>query len=327
MSLYSFDSKLFDSHLQTRWLGRSIICKDVTETTMDDAKLAANTGSPCGTVILAETQTKARGTKSHKWNALNKGNLYVSLIINRKIQQGDFVDTFDVEVSGTLSTMKVLQDLGLKDVKMKWPNDLWVRGHKLGGFLAEISGKIPGINIIIHTSIFLVGSSENIIVLGIGLNVNADIRRHPDLHTIATSVRCELNGQIMNREKLFADICNNLEETLEWSRDKLYTEAMENLLFNPGTTLKINHALGGKISIGQLEKIQDNWDIIFKDESGQVWQGTSQQYSIRPYTTKTVYVYNGILTASWSSTLLIKTFSALVDTCELAEVGNRMQQY
>jgi biotin-(acetyl-CoA carboxylase) ligase len=42
-----------------------------------------DTGAPSGTIYLAEIQNKARGTKDHKWHALNRGNLYLSIVIHR----------------------------------------------------------------------------------------------------------------------------------------------------------------------------------------------------------------------------------------------------
>lgn len=42
-----------------------------------------DTGAPSGTIYLTEIQNKARGTKDHKWDALNRGNLYLSIVIHR----------------------------------------------------------------------------------------------------------------------------------------------------------------------------------------------------------------------------------------------------
>lgn len=44
--------------------------------------LLAYTGDPQGTIYLTEIQNRARGTKDHKWVALNRGNLYLSMVIH-----------------------------------------------------------------------------------------------------------------------------------------------------------------------------------------------------------------------------------------------------
>jgi len=47
--------------------------------------------------------------------------------------------------------MQVLQEnYGLSNVKVKWLNDLWVRGHKLLGALAEFKGVIEGDMIMLY---------------------------------------------------------------------------------------------------------------------------------------------------------------------------------
>jgi len=52
---------------------------------------------------------------------------------------------YDIEMAASLAVMQVLQEnYGLFNVKVKWLNDLWVRGHKLLGALAEFNGVIEG---------------------------------------------------------------------------------------------------------------------------------------------------------------------------------------
>ena len=56
-----------------------------------------------------------------------------------------FEGRFSLEVAACLAVLEVVKELGVDDVRTKWPNDLWIKGHKLAGFLAE-DGKfdIPG---------------------------------------------------------------------------------------------------------------------------------------------------------------------------------------
>jgi hypothetical protein len=54
------------------------------------------------------------------------------------------VERFDIEVAGTMSLLSTLHDTSITEARLKWPNDVWIRGHKLAGFLAEHGGVLPG---------------------------------------------------------------------------------------------------------------------------------------------------------------------------------------
>jgi len=58
---------------------------------------------------------------------------------------------YDIEMAASLAVMQVLQEnYGLSNVKVKWLNDLWVRGHNLLGALAEFKGVIEGDMIMLY---------------------------------------------------------------------------------------------------------------------------------------------------------------------------------
>ena len=56
-----------------------------------------------------------------------------------------FEGRFDVEVAACLAVVRVARAFGVTAATPKWPNDVWVKGHKLAGFLVE-DGRfnIPG---------------------------------------------------------------------------------------------------------------------------------------------------------------------------------------
>jgi len=58
---------------------------------------------------------------------------------------------YDIEMTASLAVMQVLlENYGLSNVKVKWLNDLWFRGHKLLGALAEFKGVIEGEMIMLY---------------------------------------------------------------------------------------------------------------------------------------------------------------------------------
>ncbi len=77
---------------------------------------------------------------------------------------------------------------------LKWPNDLWLRGRKAGGIIAQ-----------------MLSSAPPCVLLGVGLNLNLRPEQVPaDLKEIATSVLIE-TGQVCDRVKFAAELFGQLD--------------------------------------------------------------------------------------------------------------------
>jgi BirA family biotin operon repressor/biotin-[acetyl-CoA-carboxylase] ligase len=80
---------------------------------------------------------------------------------------------------------------------IKWPNDVMIDEKKVAGILTELG---------------VAQNQVNYLVIGIGINVNLDPDVLPqEIRTTATSLKAE-SGESVNRNKLIAVLCNNLEE-------------------------------------------------------------------------------------------------------------------
>ncbi|KAK3608509.1 hypothetical protein CHS0354_010362 [Potamilus streckersoni] len=295
-------------HLTTKWMGQKIVYKESTETTMDDAERGALVqGYPHGTVFIAETQTNGRGSKGRQWEAKSCGNLYMSYIVYMDKIQGitypDYSVENDLDIAASLATLASVTELGVQGVTVKWLNDLWVRGHKLQGALAEYKGEV------------IVGAEKKILyILGIGLNVNGDIRRQNTLSPFATNIMSELNGTSVCREKLFASISNHLEEYVSKSRAELMELYTQHQTFAPGDLVQVSRINQTQTTICKVKGISDKWRILLQgSEDTEVWEGFFNTISVRPYLSRTVYVYSGTYAVSWSEKELWNTLNALIN--------------
>lgn len=91
-----------------------------------------------GDACIAEYQQAGRGRRGRKWFSPFGANLYLSMYW--KLDQGPAAAMGLSLVIGIVMT-EVLQSLGAEDVRVKWPNDLYLKDRKLAGILVELIGK------------------------------------------------------------------------------------------------------------------------------------------------------------------------------------------
>ncbi|MDR3449993.1 MAG: biotin--[acetyl-CoA-carboxylase] ligase [Alphaproteobacteria bacterium] len=119
---------------------------ETTGSTNDDAKAAAESGAPAGTVIWALRQESGRGRRGRAWSS-PEGNLYCSVLLRPETRNyGHF------SFVAALAIGDVVCDLLPKaQAELKWPNDVLVNGKKISGLLLE--------------------AGQGYLVIGMGLNV------------------------------------------------------------------------------------------------------------------------------------------------------------
>lgn len=106
-----------------------------------------------GRFLLAECQERGRGRRGRSWFSPPGGNLYLSA--GWRFDAG-IAALSALPLALALAVCDALEAVGLDGHGIKWPNDLWLDGRKLGGCLVELRGD-PG--------------GPCAAVLGVGLNV------------------------------------------------------------------------------------------------------------------------------------------------------------
>lgn len=145
------------SSLQGRLAVRVLAGTDSTNTQLLNADPlqthpgAGGTGDP--QALLAEHQSAGRGRHGRAWHSPFGTNLYLSLAWS--FAQWPTALTALPLATG-VATAGALAELDLPELRLKWPNDLWCRGTKLGGILIEQRGEAGG---------------ACRVVIGLGLNV------------------------------------------------------------------------------------------------------------------------------------------------------------
>lgn len=106
---------------------------------------------PSGQVCLAEYQSSGRGRRGRTWISPYAANVYLSLLWRFSVSPA--VLSGLGLVSG-VAVARALREAGLKDIGLKWPNDVTWQGRKLAGTLLEMSGESYGpINVVIGVGV------------------------------------------------------------------------------------------------------------------------------------------------------------------------------
>lgn len=84
-------------------------------------------------VVIAEHQTAGRGQYGKKWVSEKNKGLWMSLAFN--IKKEPRLTQLSLLVGHIVA--KKLLALGVKNIGLKWPNDLIIEGQKLGGILID----------------------------------------------------------------------------------------------------------------------------------------------------------------------------------------------
>lgn len=130
--------------------------KNVTTSTNAELmeELGQEEGLLSGDTLVAEIQTQGRSLRGTKWLTSIGTNIMLSLAFRfQNLQQ---LLGFSLAIG--VATVTALEQLGVKELKLKWPNDVEGWGKKLAGILIE-TVPVPG-------------SSEIFAIVGVGLNVH-----------------------------------------------------------------------------------------------------------------------------------------------------------
>lgn len=165
-----------------------------------------------GFLVTSSYQEAGKGQRGNVWHSNKRENLLFSFLVKPhflKIQ-----DQFSLHMFTSLALVEMLEKRGVKNVKIKWPNDIYVDNKKIAGILVE--------NII-------KGAEMTQSVIGIGLNVNQ--KAFPLLPN-ATSIYNVLN-QPSDLNQVLLDVSKTLTKyylKIKNEKADLKPEYMEKLL-------------------------------------------------------------------------------------------------
>ena len=175
------------------WM-RSMDILGCTESTNDVLVARAQTSSIHGNVVIAELQTAGRGRRGRKWISPFGRNVTLSFGTDMDIP---IANVGSVSLALGVGVAKSLEQLGVGGVKLKWPNDIYVEGRKLGGILIDL----------------LQAARPAKLLVGIGLNVQSAPEGLQDAKVSAIALNEVVEGT--NRNQIVGLMLNHLVSSID----------------------------------------------------------------------------------------------------------------
>lgn len=183
----------FADRLRATRLGRIFEHVAVCGSTNDEVACRAAAGANEGLLVLADQQNKGRGRRGRSWHSRPGENLTFSLLLRPALAARHAAPLTLLAGSALAAALTEIEVAP----KLKWPNDVLLDHgdgpRKVAGILTEMSSE---------------GDRIRHVVLGIGINVNAEV--FPDDLVRATSLRLAA-GAPVDSASVLASFLNAFE--------------------------------------------------------------------------------------------------------------------
>lgn len=182
-------------NLTTNYLGRNFKFYNEIDSTQDEVwRLIENNNIKNGMLIMADIQTKGKGTHGRIWHTDETKNIAFSFYVevNCNIKK---LDRITIEIAEIL--VEIFKEKYNINLDIKSPNDIMYKNKKLGGILTESRMNLEIVKYL---------------VIGIGINTNK-MEFTDDIKDIATSIKKEF-GIIVNEKEIVSEFCNRFEKRI-----------------------------------------------------------------------------------------------------------------
>lgn len=218
-----------------------------------------------GMVCLAEYQTAGKGRRGRQWVSPFGNNIYLSVLW--KYQCG-LASLSGLSLAAGVSVIRALNKFNVYGIGLKWPNDIYWNGRKLGGILVEVSGESEG---------------PCSVVLGIGLNVFIPDRDAGNIDQEWADLTRIMGQKPPSRNALVASVLNELMTVLaKFDIDGItaYLDEWRSYDCLQGYDATVH--IGNRQFSGRVEGVDDSGMILIKHDNGKIKAYASGEVSFNP---------------------------------------------
>ena len=193
--------------LNTTYIGQNLFVFTEVKSTNTVAKFLAMNDVENGSVVISEKQTDAKGRSGKSWES-PLGGVWLSIILKPNI---DFAKLPLLTLATGVAVAKAIEKTGIKNVEIKWPNDIILHGKKVSGILTEAMTNFNTI--------------DNVII-GVGIDANVNLSDFPEkLQNETTTLANEL-GRKEDENILIKYFLEEFEKITELFNHEGYEEIL-----------------------------------------------------------------------------------------------------
>lgn len=189
------DEQSIKSHIEEGMLSRiDLATRFSVDSSNSELSKVYPTFSKPYSALLVERQTAGRGRRGRVWQSPLAKNIYLSI----GFVLGGGADALQgLSIVVGIAVAKVLSEIGVQDVGLKWPNDIWIGEKKVAGVLVELEGEM---------------TTAWRVTVGVGVNVSMtddeSVAIDQPWDNVQNYVTCKRS---FISAKIIASICENLD--------------------------------------------------------------------------------------------------------------------
>ena len=217
--------------------------------TNDEMKRRATEGADEIAVLIAESQTKGKGTKGRSFFSPDGSGCYMSILLR---------PTYPAEECTLLTTIAAvatalaIEKCTNNTTQIKWVNDIYIGRKKVAGILTE-------------AALSKNGSVLDYAVVGIGINLSEPQGGFPEeIKDIASSINLDPE----KKNEFIAEIINNFVTYYKKLTDREYLKEYRERLFFIGETVRV--AQSESVYEARAVDIDDMCHLIVETDRGEM---------------------------------------------------------
>ncbi len=195
------------------------------------------------TVVWTDFQTAGRGQGTNHWESERSKNLIFSILIHPK--NVNAAEQYIISMMTAITISEYLAKALHREVRIKWPNDIYIDDMKIAGILIESS---------------LSGCHIKDCIIGIGLNVNQQVFESDAPNPVSMFL---IDGKERNREEVLHSLLTLFTEKMEeFDVGEIRTKYRDSLYRRHG--LHLYRDANGTFS-AEMITVEDNGHLVLRD--------------------------------------------------------------
>ncbi len=212
-------------------LGQAALCRvqalDVVhsvDSTSEYLKRRSSPGNNTFNACIAEWQSAGRGRRGRHWVSPYGASLYLSFAA--QVSEAT-LGAGGLSLAVAVAVAEALQICGVRDLGLKWPNDIFYQGRKLAGILLDLSGESGG---------------PYQVVIGIGVNLRMPAGAAAKIDQPWADL--SQSGITIDRNRLAGSILDSLVRTMDLFNEyglRAFTKDWERFDLVSGRAIELHH--------------------------------------------------------------------------------------